>query len=196
VPEMTTDVAKAELDALRKELLTRSQAEGTAVSAALTVVAAVGGFALAKKQGRLEMLLVLPLVLSGLGLLLTRGVHGNRLVACYIREHLWPRLGATETDDAYPSWEHFIDKFRKEHTRFSVYALLNAIPVALIFVVPSIASLAVTLANGHLGSLWWLWGAGVFSIVAFVVLAWMSRPTKTPCPPRSASGPSEGLPGT
>jgi hypothetical protein len=163
-------VAHAELEALRTELLTRFQAEGPIVTAALTVVAAIGGFALAKKDGRLEMLLVLPLVLSGLGMLIVQGVQGNRRIARYIRDYLWKRLPRDDRSK-YPSWEHYIGDFRRANTRLSVFAFSGVIPIVLIFVIPSIASLVVTAAAADLRGLWVLWGAGLASIIIFGLLS-------------------------
>lgn len=169
------DVAHAELEALRAELLARSQSEGTIITAALTIVAAIGGFALAKKDGRIEMLLVLPLVLSGLGIVLVQGVQGNRRIAQYIREHLWARLlprdhSSTDTD-ANRSWEHFIHDYRRTNMGLKNYAISGVTPVVLIFVVPSAASLIVTALAADLGALWWLWGTGLVAIVLFGALA-------------------------
>lgn len=59
---------------------------------ALTIIAAVGSFALAKKDGRLELLMVLPVVLSGLVLLQAHCVQRISQLGDYIRDHLWPRL--------------------------------------------------------------------------------------------------------
>jgi hypothetical protein len=166
------DVAHAELEALRAELLARSQAQVPLITAALTIVAAVGGFALAKKEGRVEMLLVLPLVLSGLGLLIVEGVQGNRRIAKYIRDHQWGRLPENAGPPEAQSWEHYVAEFRRTNTdRLSAFVFSSVTPIVLIFVVPSIASLAVTFVVGNLGALWALWLAGLASILAFGVLA-------------------------
>jgi hypothetical protein len=110
-------MSRTELEALRAEFLSRRQVSVQVITAALTVVAAVGGFALAKEDGRLEMLLVLPLVLSGLGVLLVENAQGPRRIARYIRDHLWDRLPAAErasqsAADDNRSWEHFIHHLR------------------------------------------------------------------------------------
>ena len=165
MPLDSRDVAHAELEALRTELLARTQSEGTIITAALTIVAAVGGFALAKKDGRIEMLLVLPLVLSGLGIALVQGVQGqspHRGIHPQVSLGTGPttRDNATDTDDDR-SWEHFMHKFRRTNTGFKHYSLASVAPVSLIFVVPSVASLIVTAQIEDLGALWWLWGTGV-----------------------------------
>lgn len=162
------DVAHAELDALRQELLARTQAEGTVITAALTAIAAIGGFALAKKEGRLEMLLVLPVVLSGLGLLLVNAVTANYRIAEYIREDLWPRLPPQPPASEFPSWEHYLVKYRA--TDPVRRALSGASSFALIFVAPGVAALGIT---WHVvdGSLWFLWGTGAASIAALMLLA-------------------------
>jgi hypothetical protein len=51
---------------LRSEVLAIRQIQTAIYIAALTILAAIAGVALAKKEGRIEMLLVLPFALSGL----------------------------------------------------------------------------------------------------------------------------------
>lgn len=60
------ELALAELSTLRSEVLAIRQIQTAIYTAALTILAAIAGVALAKKEGRIEMLLVLPFVLSGL----------------------------------------------------------------------------------------------------------------------------------
>lgn len=51
---------------MRSEVLAIRQIQTAIYIAALTILAAIAGVALAKKEGRIEMLLVLPFALSGL----------------------------------------------------------------------------------------------------------------------------------
>jgi hypothetical protein len=162
-PKVTlADVALAEFTALRSEVQSIRQIQTAVYTAALTILAAVGGFALAKKEGRLEMLLVLPLVLSGLGLILVEAETGISNIGEYIREKLSSRLPANQER---MSWEMFI--FRRRSETGARYALLGGAAPALILVVPSIASLWIT--DDQLGShLWPLWWSGAVAAVACV----------------------------
>ncbi|MCD6015393.1 MAG: hypothetical protein K0R88_1477 [Solirubrobacterales bacterium] len=107
------DVALEEYKALRAETLAHIQAQTTIVSVALTATAAIAGFAFGAKaedEQRLEILLALPLVLSGLGLAYMTRSAGILRVGNYIKEGLWPvlqRAGPDEGDAAtppLPSW--------------------------------------------------------------------------------------------
>lgn len=150
----TTDVALAEYDALRAEILAVEQFEQRVFAGALTIIAAVGSFALAGKDGRLELLMVLPVVLSGLVLLQAHCIQQISQLGDYIRDHLWARL-PTDAPSECPSWEHFIDvSRRRSKLRYLVGGLLAR---ALIFGVPSIASIVITghQWNTKLAPLWW-----------------------------------------
>jgi hypothetical protein len=174
------DVARAEFDALRSELLARAQAQSGLFATALTILAAISGFALAGETGRTEMLLVLPLVLSGLAISLIDSIQSTRRIADYIRDHLWERLPTTPSA-SFPSWEHYISEFRKANQmRPSVYLASGTLPVVLIFVAPSIASLTITGQewDSDLAPLWW---AGVLSLLTLLAVAMsLLRPPKTP----------------
>jgi hypothetical protein len=176
-----SDIARAELDALRTELLARSQIHSGLVATALTIIAAIGGFALAKRDGRTEMLLVLPLVLSALAILQIEGTLATRRMADYIRDHLWKRLGAGTGHD-YPSWEHYLQAFRDTNQRrASVYLATGSLPAALIFVAPSVAALVIT-SGARRTDLWPLWWLGCMSLV-FVAALGLSL-LRSPAPPR------------
>jgi hypothetical protein len=143
------DVALAEFVALRAELLQLQQGEVTTYAGAFTAIAAVGGFALAKVDGRVDLLLVLPIVLSGLGLVQAHFASRCYQMGDYIRECLWQRLPAMEGDAMPPSWEHYIRGSRRR--------LHGVIARIVIFAIPSIASLAITDHDWHtkLAPLWW-----------------------------------------
>jgi hypothetical protein len=163
----TRELALAELSTLRSEVLAIRQIQTAIYTAALTILAAIAGVALAKKEGRIEMLLVLPFVLSGLGILLVETEIGIHNIGDYIRTDLARRL--TTTGHAV-TWETFIDSRRRE--RGYRYALLSAVSPALILLIPGIASLAVDYkqATAHLWPLFW--GGAV--AVAALIAAYMS----------------------
>jgi hypothetical protein len=155
------------------------------VTAALTIVAAVGGFALAKEEGRLEIVLVLPLVLTGLGLLVVEGSLATQRLGSYIREDLMDRL-PRDPGAKFPSWEHFAEAYRREAggALSKPHVLISAFSALLIFGAPSIAALVLTRRewNSDLAPLWW---TGLLSLVAFAALAHSLR---RPSPRPSGSG--------
>jgi hypothetical protein len=162
-------VARAEFETLRTEILARAQAQVGIVATALTLVSAVGGFALAK-GGTVQILLILPPVLSGLGSALVESLRGNKRLSGYIRNHLWQRF-PSYSDAGSPSWEHHISEHRAaEHNLSSLDALSGTMGPTLILVLPSVSALVL---NGKEwdGALWPLWWSGVLSITAFAWIA-------------------------
>lgn len=155
-----TEVSLAEYKALRDELLGIRQIQTAVLTAALTILAAVGGVALTKKGGRVEILLVLPFVLSGLGVIIIQCAAGVTLIGDYIRTELW--TGITVNASArLPSWEVFLEEVRcdaRKRYRFSVI-----IAPLLILAAPSWASLGITYRDA-VNHLWPLWWGGVLAV--------------------------------
>jgi drug/metabolite transporter (DMT)-like permease len=156
-------VALAEFNALRSEVQSIRQIQTAVYTAALTILSAVGGFALAKKEGRLEMLLVLPIVLSGLGLILVESEIGISNIGAYIREDLSERL---PTDNVRSSWELFIDKRRNERRR--KYSWLGVAAPSLILLAPSVASIVIEREQATTSLLPLFWGG----VIAMGVFLW------------------------
>jgi hypothetical protein len=176
----TPEILLEEFKSLRAEIVARQQVQGNFVAAALTIIAAIGGFALAKKEGRLEMLLVLPIVLSGLCMLLVDNISGTHRIGMYIRDELWDRLDESD-HKGFRSWEHYVGTFREEKAdRLTTYVALGTVPAVLIFVVPSVASLAIAW-NTLNTDLWPLWVSGALALPVLAMLAWSLR--KPPEPP-------------
>ncbi len=161
-----TEVLLAEFNALRNEVLGIRQIQTAVFTAALTILAAVGSFALAKKNGRIEVLLVLPYVLSGLGVIELQCAVGVANVGKYIREELWSRM-PTDRSAKTPSWEHFIDRTRGNTIAYRLSTLATP---ALILWVPSVASLAITHRQA-VTALWPLWWGGFLATVLFPGIA-------------------------
>ncbi len=174
-----------EFNALRSELLARSQTTNGVIATAVTVLAAIGGFALSKEDGRTEMLLVLPLILSGLAILWVDGSLATRRMGHYMREHLATRLGVSSSKKhPCPTWEHYIEDFRRTQTRrLSVYLATGTTPVLLIFVAPSVASLIITWdeASGPLAPLWYI------GLVSILLLFGVSLSLRVPAVPASTN---------
>jgi|SRR5450631_1646553 hypothetical protein len=101
-----SDFALEAYKALRAEIDHYSQAMGVLVGVALTAVGAIGAFALSKPGNR-EALLVLPFVLSGLGLVQANNGIQVRRRDEYIRTYLWPKESLPPTSQGLTvgSWE-------------------------------------------------------------------------------------------
>ena len=179
VPEgREVDVALAEFSALRDEILTFHQGMAGAIAAAITATAALGAIALNPTGGRLELLLVLPFALAGLGMLhmdLRRRIHK---IGKYIQEELWADDGPLDrgTSGVLPSWE----AYNKRKMRAPPSLIASAIPVAVIFFIPSIASLAVAFVELAFGtwskSLWALFGGGCVIVCIYgAITAWVIK---------------------
>lgn len=136
---------------------------------------AVGGFALSK-DGREEILFVLPFALSALGVLLVEGTRANHRMAHYLREHAWPRMFA---ESPVPwSWEHLIERYRAEHQlRVSPHSVAGAAPVFLVLVAPSLVALAVTFDEAWDDGLWPLWVGGALPLAVF---GWVANKLRSP----------------
>jgi hypothetical protein len=156
------DAALAEYNALRAEILAIQQSQNMAFTAALTIMAAVAGVALAKSGGRSELLMILPIVLSGLGLIQVQSARETAEIGRYMREELWQRL----TGRADGSWEHYVEQLRGKPSGYLANAVLAR---ALIFVAPSVASIVITShqRTTHLAPLWWV---GIGCVALFVAL--------------------------
>jgi hypothetical protein len=93
---------------------------------------------------RLEILLVLPIVLAGLGAFYLDNSRVGYLIGAYIKDHLWARM---HEGAAAPrvSWETYIEDHRGDKTG----PILGVVPGLLIFVAPS-ATAIIANADGGL----------------------------------------------
>jgi len=174
------DVALEEYKALRAESLIHQQAQTTIVTVALTATAAIGGVAFGGEGGdRLEILLILPIVLCGLGLAYLNHSYGAFRLGDYVREHLWQELRDAQPEDAatrigsLPSWEEEARKGRKVGSLLQPRGWLGFLPGLLIFGIPSIASLVLNWDArpwGDAGDLTAAWVAGAVAFIAAVAL--------------------------
>jgi hypothetical protein len=171
------DVALEEYKALRAEILAIIQAQTAIVTVALTATAAIAGIAFGTKptEGRLEILLALPLVLSGLGLAYLTHSYGSALLGRYIEDHLWEQLRKATPDQQQgvvngrlSSWEEHIRHYRGlGRALTSVRGWLSFLPGLFIFGVPSAAALIInwkdyawTPFGGGGSGLEWAWFIG------------------------------------
>jgi hypothetical protein len=131
------EAARAEFNALREEIKTRQQASHTAISVGLTAAAAIAGVALGGERGdRLEILLVLPIVLVGLGAFYLEHSRASFLIGAYLNNCVWNRMHEGFNPPA-ESWESYLSG-QRTGLRGQV---LGVLPGLLIFVVPSVAAL-------------------------------------------------------
>lgn len=165
------DAALAEFSALRAEIVARQQAQTAAVGAALTVAGAIGAVAFAGDRDRLEILLVLPFILCGLGLIHQEHSHRTNVLGTYVRERLWPELA--ESAGYRLSWEQFLHDYQRHEERRATWALLGRAPYVLIFFAPGAASLLLTaLAVDRPPTwFWFVWVAGVAVTLAYGYVA-------------------------
>jgi quercetin dioxygenase-like cupin family protein len=184
------DVALEEYKALRAEIIALEQAQTTTVNVALTATAAIGGIAFGVRDNgdeRLEILLVLPIILAGLGLVYLNNTYGSHRLGHYIRTKLWPVLqNALPAQDSgsigrVPSWEARVDETRTlGQVMRDPVGYLGWLPGLLIFGVPSVAALILNAdarpawaRPGDAGSqLSAAWTAGLIALVlAFLLWA-------------------------
>jgi hypothetical protein len=166
---VASDLPLAEFNALRGEVLAIRQIQTAVYTAALTILAAIGGFALEKRGSRVEILLVLPFVLSGLGVILVESNVGIENIGAFIRTELPKRLPVGEAE----SWEQFIERKRGKDSK--LYRGLSMTSPALILVVPSIASFGIN-GSQATGRLWPLFWAGAIAVAAFLGLLLATGP--------------------
>jgi hypothetical protein len=134
---VSTDLRVAEFSALRSEIVAHQSAQTTLVGATLTAVGVVLGLVLTQKQTREELLLIIPLVASGLGLLYANHSRASLLIGDYIENHIW------QADQQ--SWEHYLTGYRSS---LKLVRLLEFMGGAAVFVLPSAGALIAALADG------------------------------------------------
>jgi hypothetical protein len=93
------------------------------------------------------------------------------------RARLWPMLKAAGNIGSLESWEAFADDYRMTFTWSSAYAVLGVAPYVLIFVGPSLASLAVTALADFDHKLWvWIaWLLGLGALLSFGSSFWLAE---------------------
>jgi hypothetical protein len=174
VNNVDVDVVLAEFSALRAEILSCQQAQTGVFVGGMTATAAVGAIAFSKGS-RLQILLVLPFVLSGLGLLYLDYSRRPAAIGKYIRTELWLILELHPACRQLPSWERYLDKKRQQLSRRD--RLLGALPFVLVFLVPSVLALVVgayKLIHSSWGEAYWLlWVACL--VVVLMLLALLAR---------------------
>ena len=137
VPLPSDQLGVLEYNALRAEILAHQSAQTTLIGATLAAVGVVLGLVLTDKTTRVELLLVVPLIASGLGLIYANHSRASLLIGNYIADRLWPTGSG--------SWEHYLRGYRGSWTPLR---LLEFTGGATVFVAPSVGALLVVLLNG------------------------------------------------
>lgn len=147
-PDRTVDVALAEFNALRSELVSHLTAQGAVVGVGLTALAVVTGFVV-KEGGEERLLLLVPPITLLVVLLHSAGTYRSVKIGTYIRDWLWPYLESQV--GTLPSWEEKVAQGRRSWTTVPRVAFVD-FPAMALFIVASIVALAVV-ADGELA--WW-----------------------------------------
>lgn len=162
------DVALAEFKALRDEIGSRATSSHTLININ-AVASGVAAGLVVNNPGRVELLLVLPILSPVLGLLWLDHAHNIRNIGDYIDTTLRPTIVGVlgEGGERTLAWEQHVDAYeRRALLRF----LPLGVPVLVLFAAVPIAALART--GGSLGSGWqWvLWIGGAMLTAGFLVL--------------------------
>ena len=152
-PGRAVDVALAEFNALRAEILSRTTAQSALVGVGLTAVGVIFGFVAREGAGD-QLLLAVPPVAAAVSLLSAAETYRVKLIGRYIQERLWPHL--RDQVGPLPSWEKEVAG-RSRHASKLVIALLLDFPATFLFASASAASLlAVEKADKTLVAVGWV----------------------------------------
>ena len=200
--DMPADFLLAEYNSLRAEIAAHQATRSRYLGLALTATGAVGTFALGK-DGNREILLVLPLVLSGLAIVYLKHTIDIENLGRYLREELWPVIrdaiphypAKPTTDTPEPSaksllaWDDWIQQHRAALGRLTPYGSLGLLPPLLIFSTPSLGGLLLAIPPARAGGWWLAWALDIITLViaAFLTLwvfiigpGWKSATTSQP----------------
>lgn len=179
----SAEVALKEFESLREETAAHQRTKNQFLTLAITATGAIGSFALGR-DGNREVLLVLPLVLSGLTIIYLRHHVDIELIGQYIRGHLWPFI-AKDVEAAaadfpgndpgpLPSWDEWIQDRRIEMRRESVYGAMGVLPPLLIFGAPGLGALVISFAQvRHQAALTFVWGLDILVLaVSLGITLW------------------------
>jgi hypothetical protein len=132
------DVALAEFNALRAELVNHMVAQATVMGVGLTALGVIFGFAI-RDGGDRQLLLVVPLVTALVSLLHAGRNYQITLIGSYIRWRLWPYLQG-RVGKELPSWEMYIAEYRSKWRNFVLAHMIDT-PAIVLFVAASVFSL-------------------------------------------------------
>ena len=162
------DVALAEFKALRDEIGSRATSSHTLININVVASGVIGGLVV-NNPGRVELLLLLPILSPVLGLLWLDHANNIRNIGDYINTTLRPLMASLldAESTAVLAWEEHVDQYeRRALLRF----LPLGVPVLVLFAAIPLVSLART--AGDIGSSWqWvLWVGGALLTLCFLAL--------------------------
>lgn len=192
--DRSVDVALAEFNTLRAEIVSHLNAQAAVVGLGLTALGVIVGFTV-KDGGSERLLLAIPPLTLLVVLLYTAGSWRMALIGNYIWTELWPYLTKRVGDESLPSWEGKVAK-RQQPLKAIPIAVIIDFPAGAIFIGAGIVAL---LSIGDREILWlggWL--AVGFAIAVPVVVGLLVRKKSRDGakalegkarPPRTAAGP-------
>lgn len=162
------DVLMAEFKALRDEIGSRATSSHTLININVVASGVLGGLVV-NNPGRVELLLLLPILSPILGLLWIDHAHNIRNIGDYIGTTLRPAVNAVAGDDtgSLLGWEDYVDRYEQ---RSLLRFLPLGAPVIVLFAGIPLAALIRTTPD--LGTVWqWcIWAAGALLTASFIVL--------------------------
>jgi hypothetical protein len=180
----SVDVALAEFNALRAELLAHANVQASLIALVVTAIGIVGGLVV-KEDGDPRLLLILPYLVAAAGIESSNRARTIALIGAYIRDKLWPHL-EKQTPGSLPSWEARISDFRglsnhrKPFRIYVPYLLLAGLPSFLIYVCGSVGPLIILAGLETLDGLRGVWWGGAVLTAVYVVLAASVWPLNKP----------------
>ena len=162
------DVALAEFKALRDEIGSRSTSSHTLININVVASGVIGGLVV-NNPGRVELLLLLPILSPVLGLLWLDHAHNIRNIGDYINTTLRPLMARPprRRERRVLSWEEHVDLYERR-------ALLRfvplGVPVLVLFAAIPLVSLARTVGDIGSGWQWVLLGGGLLLTLSFLAL--------------------------
>ncbi len=180
------DVALAEFKALRDEIGSRASSSHTLININAAASGVIGGLVVGN-PGRVELLLLLPVLSPVLGLLWLDHAHNIRNIGDYINTTLRPQIAGAigPGGEAALGWEEHVDRYEQ---RVWLRFLPLGVPVLVLFAGVPVASLARTVGDIESGWQWLFWVGGALLTLSFLWL-WARLILQPTLSARRATGP-------
>jgi hypothetical protein len=137
--DRSVDVALAEFNTLRAEIVSHLNAQAAVVGLGLTALGVIVGFTV-KDGGSERLLLAIPPLTLLVVLLHIAGSWRMALIGNYIWTELWPYLAKRVGDKSLPSWEGKVAR-RQQPLKAILIAVIIDFPAGAIFICASIGAL-------------------------------------------------------
>jgi hypothetical protein len=178
VEDKRVDVALAEFNALRAELVSYTNAQSALIGVGLTALAVIVGFVV-KDGGDQRLLLAIPPLATVINLLQAANTYRMGTIGRYIQTSLWPYLQQSVNDvTGLPSWENEVASRAGSWWRALLALVVNA-PATILFFVASVVAVGKAGHMDHeLRDLGWvLTGISVVVPLLFAAVpAFLRRP--------------------